>query len=124
MKYLCMIFYDERRHNALSESELQALTDQALDYDNVMREGGHFVTSGALELVQAATTLRMRDGKLSITDGPFAETNEQIGGFIVIEARDLNEAIQVASRVPPVLLGGVEVRPIRELTHRGHSGPQ
>jgi hypothetical protein len=124
MKYLCMIFYDERRHNALSESELQALTDQALDYDNVMREGGHFVTSGALELVQAATTLRMRDGKLSITDGPFAETNEQIGGFSVIEARDLNEAIQVASRVPPVLLGGVEVRPIRELTHSGHSGPQ
>lgn len=117
MKYLCMIFYDEKKLTALSDHELQALTDQALEYDNVMREGGHFVTAGALELVQAATTLRMRNGKLSVTDGPFAETNEQIGGFIVIEARDLNEAIQVASRIPPTRLGGVEVRPIRELTH-------
>jgi hypothetical protein len=117
MKYLCMVFYDEKKHAALSEREHQALTDQALDYDNVMREGSHFVTSGALEPVHAATTLRMRDGKLSITDGPFAETNEQIGGFIVIEARDLNEAIQVASRIPPARLGGVEVRPIKPLAH-------
>jgi hypothetical protein len=124
MKYLCMIFYDEKRLKALTEPELQALTDKALDYDNVMREGGHFVTAGALELVESATTLRMRNGKLSITDGPFAETNEQIGGFIVIEARDLNEAIQVASRVPPSLLGGVELRPIKELTHSGEPGAQ
>ena len=117
MKYLCMVFYDEKKHTALSEQEHQALTDEALNYDNVMRKGGHYVTSGALEPVHAATTLRMRDGKLSITDGPFAETNEQIGGFIVIEASDLNEAIQVASRIPPARLGGIEVRPIRHLTH-------
>lgn len=117
MKYLCMIFYDERKHTAMSEPEHEALTDEALDYDDVMRRGGHYVTSGALEAVHAASTLRMREGKLSITDGPFAETNEQIGGFIVIEARDLNEAIQVASRIPPARLGGVEVRPIRTLTH-------
>lgn len=117
MKYLCMVFYDEKKHTALSEQEHQALTDEALNYDNVMRKGGHHVTSGALEPVHAATTLRMRDGKLSITDGPFAETKEQIGGFIVIEASDLNEAIQVASRIPPARLGGIEVRPIRHLTH-------
>ena len=120
MKYLCMIFYDEKKHDAMSESELQALTDRALDYDDVMRKGGHYVTSGALELTHASTTLRMKEGKLSVTDGPFAETNEQIGGFIVIEARDLNEAIQVASRIPPVQLGGVEIRPIRTLTHSGN----
>ena|ERR1700678_2741546 len=117
MKYLCMIFYNEKNNTAMSESEHEALTDEALDYDEVMRKGGHYVTSGALESVYAASTVRMREGKLSITDGPFAETNEQIGGFFVIEARDLNEAIQVASRIPPVRLGGVEVRPIRTLTH-------
>jgi hypothetical protein len=117
MKYLCMIFYDEKKHIAMSEPEHEALTDEALDYDDAMRKGGHYLASGALESVNAATTIRMRAGKLSITDGPFAETNEQIGGFIVIEARDLNEAILVASRIPPVRLGGVEVRPIRTLTH-------
>lgn len=117
MKYLCMIFYDEKKLAALSEPELQALTDDALDYDEVMRKGGHYLTSGALEMVSAATTLRVREGKVAITDGPFAEANEQIGGFIVIEARDLNEAIQVASRIPPARLGGVEVRPIKGLTH-------
>jgi hypothetical protein len=117
MKYLCMIFYDEKKETAMSESEVQALTDQALDYDDVMRKGGHYITSGALEPTHASTTLRMGGGKFSITDGPFAETNEQVGGFIVIEARDLNEAIQVASRMPPALMGGVEIRPIRTLTH-------
>lgn len=121
MKYLCMIFYDEKKHIAMSEPEHEALTDEALAYDEVIRKGGHYVTSGALESVHAATTLRMREGKLSVTDGPFAETNEQIGGFIVIEARDLNEAIQVAARIPPVRLGGVEVRPIRTLTHSGNN---
>lgn len=121
MKYLCTIFYDENKHTAMSDPEHEVLTDEALDYDEVMRKGGHYVTSGALESVGAATTLRMREGKLSITDGPFAETNEQIGGFIVIEARDLNEAIQVASRIPPARLGGVEVRPIRTLAHSGNN---
>jgi len=124
MKYLCMIFYDEKKLISLPENEIQSLTDEALDYDEVMRRGGHFITAGALEYVDAATTLRMREGKLSVTDGPFAETNEQIGGFIVIEARDLNEAIQVASRIPPARLGGVEVRPIRTMTHSNQFKPQ
>jgi hypothetical protein len=116
MKYLCMVFYDEKKLNALSESESQALDDESLAYDDTLRKGGHFVAAQALESVHAATTVRLRSGKVSVTDGPFAETNEQIGGFILIEAQDLNEAIQLASKIPSIRLGGVEVRPIKSLT--------
>jgi hypothetical protein len=92
------------------------LTEESLAYDDVLRKSGHFLAAQALQSVHAATTVRLQSGKVSLTDGPFAETNEQIGGFILIEARDLNEAIQLASRIPSVRLGGVEVRPIKELT--------
>lgn len=119
MKYLCMVFYDEKKLDALSESESQALDDESLAYDRSLRERGHFVAAQALESVHAATTVRLRGGKVSVTDGPFAETNEQIGGFILIEAQDLNEAIQVASKIPSIRMGGVEVRPIKELTNSG-----
>jgi hypothetical protein len=117
MKYLCLVFYDEKKHDGLSEQEVQTLTDEALEYDEVLRKGGHFVTANALQSVHAASTIRVRNGKVMVTDGPFAETNEQIGGFIVIEARDLNEAIQLASKIPPGRLGGIEVRPIKEIMH-------
>lgn len=117
MKYLCLVFYDEKKHEGLSEQELQQLTDEALEYDEVLRRGGHFITANALQPVHAASTVRVRNGKVSVTDGPFAETHEQIGGFIVIEAKDLNEAIQLASGIPPIRLGGIEVRPIMEITH-------
>jgi hypothetical protein len=116
MKYLFLIFLDEKKLDALPSDEYQALTDESLAYDQVLRDGGHFIAAQALQSVQTATTIRLRGGKAVLTDGPFAETNEQIGGFILIEARDLNEAIQLASRVPVVRLGGVEVRPIMELT--------
>ncbi len=116
MKYLCMVFCDEKKLNALSESESQALDDESLAYDGDLRKRGHFVAAQALESVHAATTVRLRSGKVSVTDGPFAETNEQIGGFILIEAQDLNEAIQLASKIPSIRLGGVEVRPIKPLT--------
>ena len=116
MKYLCMVFFDEKKLNALSKSELQALDDESLAYDETLRKGGHFLAAQALESVHAATTVRVHRGQVSVTDGPFAETNEQIGGFILIEARDLNEAIQLASKIPVVRLGGIEVRPIKELT--------
>src|SRR5271168_4409892 len=96
-------------------SKSQALIDESLAYDDTLRKGGHFIAAQALESVQAATTVRLRNGKVSITDGPFAETNEQIGGFILIEAKDLNEAIQLASKIPVIRLGGIEVRPIKEL---------
>jgi hypothetical protein len=115
MKYLCMVILDEKRMDALPEGELQSLIDESLDYDDTLRKGGHFLAAQALESVSAATMVRVRNGKVSITDGPFTETNEQIGGFILIEARDLNEAIQLASQIPGGRLGGVEVRPVKEL---------
>lgn len=117
MKYLCMVIIDEKKLDALSETEMEALVDESLEYDDVLRNGGHFVAAQALESVSAATTIRLRKGKVSLTDGPFAETNEQVGGFILIEAKDLNEAIQLASRIPGIRFGAVEVRPVRELTH-------
>jgi hypothetical protein len=122
MKYLCLVIVDEKRLQAMSESEAQALDDKSLEYDDALRKGGHFLTAQALESVSAATTIRIRSGKVSITDGPFAETKEQVGGFILIEAKDLNEAIQLASQIPVIRFGAVEVRPIKELTHS--SAPQ
>jgi hypothetical protein len=116
MKYLCLVYYDEKKLDALSKREFDALVGDALAYDDVMRQGGHYVASEALQSVQTATTIRTRDGKPSMTDGPFAETKEQLGGFILIEARDLNEAIQVASKIPPGRLGSIEVRPIKALS--------
>jgi hypothetical protein len=117
MKYLCMIVLDEKKLHALSESELQALDDVSLDYDDALRKKGHILAAQALQSVASATTVRLRDGKVSITDGPFAETHEQVGGFILIEAKDLNEAIQIASHIPVIRLGAVEVRPVKELVH-------
>jgi len=115
MKYLCSVFFDEKNLDALSESASQALTDESLAFDQTLRDRGHLLAAQALEPVSAATTVRIRNGKVSVTDGPFAETHEQIGGFLLIEAKDLNEAIQLASKIPPIRLGGIEVRPIKEL---------
>jgi hypothetical protein len=122
MKYLCMVFFDEKKLEALSSTESQILDDESLAHDENLRKGGHLIAAQALESVQAATTVRIRNGKVFVTDGPFAETNEQIGGFILIEARDLNEAIQLASKIPPIRLGGIEVRPIKELTSSADRG--
>ena len=108
MKYLCMVYLDERRLNELPDEECVA-------YDAAMRESGHCIASEALESVQTATTVRVRNGKVSVTDGPFAETKEQLAGFYLIEARDLNEAIQLASKIPPARVGSIEVRPIRPI---------
>jgi hypothetical protein len=117
MKYLCLVYIDEKKLEALSESERQALVDEALDYDEVLRRSGHYIASDALQAVQTATTVRVRNGKAFTTDGPFAETKEQLGGFILIEAKDLDDAIQVASKIPPARLGSIEVRPVLVLKH-------
>jgi hypothetical protein len=114
MKYLCLVYYDEKTLEALSQAEYDALIDEVLAYREVLRKSGHYITSDGLESVQTATTLRIRGGRVSATDGPFAETKEQLGGFMLIEARDLNDAIRVASKIPPVRLGCIEVRPVRE----------
>jgi len=118
MKYLCLVYLEEKKLDAMSKSELDALIGESLAYDEVLRKSGHYLVSEALQPVETATTVRIRNGKASITDGPFAETKEQLGGFILIKARDLNEAIQVASKIPPVRLGSVEVRPIWELNQQ------
>jgi hypothetical protein len=117
MKYLCLVYLDEKRLDELPDAECVA-------YDTGIRKSGHCVASEALESVQTATTVRVRDGKVSITDGPFAETKEQLAGFYMIEAKDLDEAIQLASKIPPARVGSIEVRPIRpirETVARGES---
>ncbi|MFY9269950.1 MAG: YciI family protein [Candidatus Manganitrophaceae bacterium] len=108
MKYLCLVYLDERRLNELPDEECVA-------YDAAIRKSGHCLASEALESVQTATTVRIRDGKLSITDGPFAETKEQLTGFYLIEAKDLNEAVRIAAGIPPARVGSIEVRPIRPI---------
>jgi hypothetical protein len=116
MKYLCIVYVDEEKLNALSKSESDALDAEALAYDEELRKSGHYIVSNALQSVKTATTIRLRKGKAVTTDGPFAETKEQLGGFVLIEARNLDEAIRVASKIPPARLGCIEVRPIKELT--------
>jgi hypothetical protein len=118
MRYLCTVCYDQKTLDNLSKPEFDALVTEALAYDDELRNGGHYLYSGALQSVETATTLRIQSGKVLATDGPFAETKEQLGGFIVIEARDLNEAIRLASKIPPLRLGSIEVRPILELEPR------
>lgn len=116
MKYLCLIYYDEKTMETMSKGEWDRICEEALVYEDELRANGRLIAAQALQPVQTATTLRVRSGKVAVTDGPFAETKEQLGGFFLINARDLNEAIQVASRIPPAVLGSVEVRPIREFT--------
>jgi len=115
MKYLCLFYIEEKKVGALPKTEFDALVGEHLAYDDELRNAGHFIVSAPLEPAHTAMTVRVRNGMLSTTDGPFAETKEQLGGFSVIEARDLNEAIRIASRFPPARLGSVEVRPIAEL---------
>lgn len=118
MKYLCLVYLEEKKLYALSKSEAQVLTRESLAYDDVLRKSGHYVVSDALQPVETATTVRVKNGKVLLTDGPFAETKEQLGGFILINARDLNDAIQVAAKIPVARLGSIEVRPIMDLNQR------
>ncbi len=118
MKYLCLVYLEEKKLYALSKSESEALIEESLAYDDVLRKSGHYVVSDALQPVQTATTVRVQNGKVLVTDGPFAETKEQLGGFILINARDLSDAIQVASKIPPGRFGCIEVRPIMELNQQ------
>jgi hypothetical protein len=108
MKYLCLVYGEEKA--------IQSVDDRhCLAYDADIRASGHCVASEALQPVATATTVRVRNGKVSVTDGPFAETKECLAGFYLVEARDLNEAIQLASRIPPAAVGSIEVRPIRPI---------
>jgi hypothetical protein len=108
MKYLCLVYLEQQKLHAVPDRECATCGDG-------LRRSGVLVAAEALEPVETATTVRIRNGKLTVTDGPFAETKEQLAGFYLIDARDLNEAIQVASKIPPAREGSVEVRPVREL---------
>ncbi|PAU64999.1 dehydrogenase [Pseudomonas sp. PIC25] len=116
MKYLCLIYCDEDALDAMPAREREALTERCMAYSDELGASGRYLGGERLQPVQMARTLRIRqDGSLNITDGPFAETKEQLAGFYLIDARDLNEAIQVAAKIPPASLGSVEVRPVRDL---------
>jgi hypothetical protein len=117
--YLCLVYQEEAALDDLAEREHDALVAEILAYREELRERGHYVAANALQSVQAATTIRVRNGKVDITDGPFAETKEQLGGFYLINATDLNEAIRLAARMPPARLGSIEIRPIQELNASG-----
>lgn len=111
MKYLCLVYEEE--------SKVQTMDDhECLACDKAMRESGHCIASEALQPVSTATTVRVRGGRVSVSDGPFAETKEQLAGFYLIEARDLNEAIQQAAKIPPARVGSIEVRPIRPIREK------
>ncbi len=114
MRYLCLIYDEEKKLDAMSKSESDAFMGEYFTFTEGIRKSGHYLGGEALQPVQTATTVRVRHGKVSTTDGPFAETKEQLGGFYLINARDLNDAIQVASKIPSARLGSIEVRPIRE----------
>ena len=115
MKYLCLIYDEENKMSAMSKTESDAFMGEYFAFTEGIRKSGHYIGGEALQPVQAATTVRVRNGKVSTTDGPFAETKEQLGGYYLIDARDLNDAIQVAAKIPSARLGSVEVRPIMEL---------
>lgn len=108
MKYLCLVYLDEKRLPELPDEDCVA-------YDAALRDSGHCIASEALQSVHTATTVRVRDGKLFVIDGPFAETKEQLTGFYMIEAKDLDEAIRLAAGIPPASVGSIEVRPIRPI---------
>ena len=112
MKYLCLIYNDESKLGAMSKGESDAFMGEYSAFTQQVVASGHMIAGEALQPAHSATTLRMRHGKLATTDGPFAETKEQLGGFYMIEAKDLNDAIQVASRIPSVKTGSIEVRPV------------
>jgi len=108
MKYLCLVYLDEKKLDTVADRECQACGDN-------LRENGYLVAAEALQGVQTATTVRVRNGKVSVTDGPFAETKEQLAGFYLVDAANLDEALEIAAKIPPAREGSVEVRPVRQL---------
>jgi hypothetical protein len=112
MKYACLVYHEEQKLDALSEAELATIVSECGAWIGELEKGGHHVFSAGLQSVRAATTVRKRNGKPSMTDGPFAETKEFLGGFTIIDATDLNEAIQLVSNFPAWRIGSVEVRPV------------
>jgi len=116
MKYVCLGYIEPNKFETMTESARNAMVDECFTYDDELREKGHFAGGEALQGPQTAATLRWKNGKVSVTDGPYAETKEQIGGLLILEARDLNHAIQLMSKHPGVKAGPFEIRPAADLT--------
>jgi hypothetical protein len=127
MRYLCLVYGTEeglpvmQNPNPMSKAEVSALTQESLAYNDVLWTSGHFIVAHALQPVRTATTVRVRSGQVLLTDGPFAETKEQLLGFLLIEAKDHDDAVEVASRIPLARLGSIEVRSIMDLPRIGLS---
>jgi hypothetical protein len=116
MKYICLGYIEPNKFESMSENERSALLDACFTYDDVLRKNGHFAGGEALQSAETAKTLRWKNGKVSVTDGPYAETKEQLGGILILEARDLNHALELMSQHPGVKVGPFEIRPAADLT--------
>jgi hypothetical protein len=116
MKYICLGYIDLKEFETLPESEREAMMDECLGYDDVLRENGNFAGGEALQPPDGAVTLRWKNGQATVTDGPYAETKEQLGGILILEARDLNHAIDIMSKHPGVKMGPFEIRPAADLS--------
>ena len=115
MRYLCLVYFEPGKLAALSRSDDAKLTNESIAYDEELERGGTYITSQALKSVEEAMTVRVRNGAMSTTDGPFAETKEVLGGFIMIDGPDLSAALRIAAGIPLAKIGSIEVRPILEL---------
>ena len=118
MQYLCLIYGDENLAEKMPKAEAEKMYGEYFAYTDDIKKSGHYIGGNPLKATSTATTIRVRNGKVSTTDGPFAETKEQLGGYYLIEAKDLNDAIQVASRIPGARFGSIEVRPVQEIPAR------
>lgn len=114
MKYLCLIYDDETKWGTMPKEQADAMMGEFFGFTEGIKKSGHYIGGEALQSTQSATTVRVRHGKISTTDGPFAETKEQLGGYYLVNAKDLNDAIQIAARIPSARAGSIEVRPIME----------
>ncbi|HEY4641568.1 MAG TPA: YciI family protein [Thermoanaerobaculia bacterium] len=116
MKYICLGYIDPNKFANTTESEMNAMMDQCFTYDDTLRKNGHFLGGEGLQGPETAATLHWANGKVSVTDGPFTETKEQLGGIMILEARDLNHAIELISNHPGVTFGPWEIRPAADLS--------
>ena len=117
MKYICLGYFDEKQWETMSESERNAIMDECFTYDDVLRKNGHFAGGEALESSRNATTIQLRNGQVSITDGPYTETKEQLGGILILEATDLNHAVQLMSKHPAVKYGNIfDIRAVFDMS--------
>jgi hypothetical protein len=121
MRYLCAVYLEPKTMEMLSPAQKVTLDRDSIAYDEELRRSGHYIASDALQRVASAKTLRVRNGRLSVMDGPFAETKEQLGGFILVEAQDMDEAVELASKIPMAKHGSIEVRPVMEISAKARS---